>query len=275
MTPLKLKIAHGLLKVPNASPPELKLDFENVEKNRNERALKEIEFDVAEISFSYYLLVREQGATLIALPVFPYRTFWQRLTFCRRESPLQSFSDLAGKRILLPRISNTLAVWALGDLESFYGLPVEKIHWFTQGKEEYGYTIPSGWRVDVLSGEPPQALLERGTVDAAIVPRDLAAENSGIRCVAENFKPQEELYFQNTRRFPILHSFVIREEISRDHPWVAAKLAEALRGVQSRDSMDLSTVGSPWQGVMESFLVYAHRFGLTRRLWKLDEVFVA
>src|ERR1700722_20514366 len=57
------------------------------------------EFDVAEMSFSWYCAARDRGEPVIALPVFPLRMPVHAYMFCRSDAPYTSPRDLRGKRI--------------------------------------------------------------------------------------------------------------------------------------------------------------------------------
>jgi 4,5-dihydroxyphthalate decarboxylase len=48
-----------------------------------------------------------------------------------------------------------------------------------------------------------------------------------------NFKQVEQDYYRRTRIFPIMHTVVVREDVHRENPWVAASLYKAF--VQARD----------------------------------------
>ena len=57
------------------------------------------EFDVAEMSFSWYCAARDRGEPVIALPIFPLRMPVQAYMFTRSDAPYTSPRDLRGKKI--------------------------------------------------------------------------------------------------------------------------------------------------------------------------------
>lgn len=280
MTALQLTLAHGVAPVPERASllPALDVEFLAVDQKRNERALARLEFDAAEVSFSYYLLAREQGTPLIALPVFPYRTFWHRFFFCHERAPLHTLTDLKTRTVAIPRLSNTLVIWTLGDMDRLYGVPVREIHWVTLEDEGYGWSVPKGWKVKRAPvGKEIGEMLEEGVIDAALAPRPLDAISRGryqVRRLLGDWEEKERDYFRVSAIFPILHTFVLKERVWKENPWVAEALCKKLSGCRSRDSMDLQTVDSPWPQVIKTFLECAFRLGLSRRLWSIEELFV-
>src|SRR5437667_4167174 len=88
---------------------------------------------------SSYLMARERGyPRLIALPVFPSRFFRHSFIFINSESGIEGPKDLVGKRVGVPEYQITAAVWVRGILQHEYGVPPEKMKWFTGGAEDPG-----------------------------------------------------------------------------------------------------------------------------------------
>src|SRR5947199_344632 len=97
------------------------------------------EFDAAECSMSSYLMARERGyPRLIAIPVFPSRFFRHSFIFINSESGIEAPKNLVGKRVGVPEYQITAAVWVRGILQHEYGVPPEKMKWFTGGAEDPG-----------------------------------------------------------------------------------------------------------------------------------------
>ena len=75
------------------------------------------QFDVAEMSLSWYVMARCRGEPLIALPIFPLRMFIQPYLFCREPSAINRPEDLQGKRIGIQQYRITVGLWARGILQ--------------------------------------------------------------------------------------------------------------------------------------------------------------
>src|SRR4029453_8978162 len=86
------------------------------------RQLKFQEYEVGEMSMSSYLIARERGFDIIALPVFPSRRlFPSELSFNTRLR-LKQTSELVGKRIGGGENQQTSALWQRGILEHDFGV---------------------------------------------------------------------------------------------------------------------------------------------------------
>ncbi|HEX7227647.1 MAG TPA: PhnD/SsuA/transferrin family substrate-binding protein, partial [Candidatus Binatia bacterium] len=103
------------------------------------RMLRYGEFDAAEMSTGSYLMSRDKGAPkLVAIPVFPSKTFRHSCIYINTDSGIRKPADMAGKRVGVPEYQITMATWARGILQHEYGVLPEKMKWFTGGEEHPG-----------------------------------------------------------------------------------------------------------------------------------------
>jgi 4,5-dihydroxyphthalate decarboxylase len=83
------------------------------------------DFEVSEFSLSNHAMFRDKGDNwLTAIPVFPSRAFRHSTIIVKKDSPLEDFSQLRGKRVGIVEYSMTAAVWTRGHMFEDYG-----IHW--------------------------------------------------------------------------------------------------------------------------------------------------
>ena len=84
------------------------------------------EFQCGEMSFSTYVIQAAQAkkngtiSSLIAVPVFPSRTFRHGAIYVNRRAGIGTPQDLAGRRVGVPEYQMTAAVWARGMLKHEY-----------------------------------------------------------------------------------------------------------------------------------------------------------
>src|SRR5438128_10291657 len=127
------------------------------------------EFDIAEMSLSWYVMARCRNEPVIALPIFPLRMQIHPYIFCAAASRIEGPEDLKGKKIGMDEYRLTVGLWARGILREYYGVRPEECEWFTSAPERAGYQPPAGVNITVVD-EPTEALLLRGEIDALIPP---------------------------------------------------------------------------------------------------------
>jgi len=75
-----------------------------------------VSYDIGEQAFSHYLIAKDQGKPLTALPVFPSRFFPQLGLTVNQQSGIRSPLDLVGKRVGVPGFGYNPAAWMRGIL---------------------------------------------------------------------------------------------------------------------------------------------------------------
>jgi 4,5-dihydroxyphthalate decarboxylase len=251
------------------------------------------EFDIAEMSLSWYMMARCRGEPVIALPIFPLRMQIHPYMFCSAASGIESPESLRGKKIGMDEYRLTVGLWARGILQEYHGVRPEECEWFTSAPESAaaGYRIPPNVKVTVVN-QPTEPLLLRGEIDALIPPNivpSFRARDPRIRRVFKDIRAAVTEYFRRTRIFPITHTLVVRQSLFDEHPWMAASLLDAFTEAEKlcRKSYDYAkrlafpsavlileeeeeTFGNdPWghgltpenRVVLEKFVQYAHEQG--------------
>lgn len=270
------------------------------------------EWDISEVSFGAYVARISQGfEDLVAIPVFPARSFRQSAIYMRRDGSLNAPSDLAGKRIGIPAWSQTAGIYARGWLMHQHGLRLEDVEWFQAGLNQPGRSepveveLPEGVTVNNLPDRTLDEMLLDGELDAVISarpPQSFGRRNPDVRRLVENFVEVEEEYYRETGIFPIMHVIVIRRPVLDEHPWVATNLLQAFKEAKRRSLVRAleATIPSfpiPWvseyarrtrdlfgedfwpygletnRPTLEAFLQFAAEQGVCRRPVKPEELF--
>jgi 4,5-dihydroxyphthalate decarboxylase len=263
------------------------------------------EFDIAEMSLSWYMMVRCRNEPVIALPIFPLRMQIHPYIFCTPSSGIEGPQDLKGKKIGMDEYRLTVGLWARGILQEHYGVRPEDCEWFTAAPERAGYRPPAGIKITVAD-EPVEALLLRGEIDALIPPNIAPSFRAGdprIRRVFRDIRATVNEYFRRTGIFPITHTLVVRQSLFDEHPWLASSLLQAFTEAEERcrKSYDYakrlafpSAVllleeeeeifgENPWghglttgnRVVLEKFVQYAHEQGYIPRRPPISDLFAA
>ena len=278
------------------------------------RFLKYREWDVSEVSFAKYVsLVSQNDESLMAIPVFPSRTFRLSSFFVHRDGNIKRPEDLAGKKVGLPEWAQTAAVYSRGYLTHQIGVPLTDIDWYQAGVNEPGRTekvalkLPPGVRYTQAPGRSLSEMLLARDLDAVLSarpPQHFLDGNPEIIRLFPDFLTAETAYWQETQIFPIMHVIVMRAEILKRHPWVAMNLLKAFEEAKNRSiqrALDFSSsrFPIPWGSeyanravnlfgpdywpygiepnrvTLESFLQYAYEQGVCHRLLKPEELFPA
>lgn len=202
------------------------------------RMLRFQEFHVSELSLASYTILKSRGeAPFIAIPIFPSRTFRHSCIYINTEGGIKRPQDLVGKRIGVPEFQMTAAVFMRGLLHHEYGVARESVRWLFGGQEEPGresvipFKLPERIKLEPIPpGQTLSRMLEAGEIEALAtpyLPSPFLRGSPKVKRLIPNYKEVEKDYYRRTRIFPIMHTLVIREDVYKEHPWVAISLFKA------------------------------------------------
>ncbi len=276
------------------------------------RAMRSQDFDIAELSFSSYLVKHSRGESpYIAVPVFLSRAFRHTSIYVRRDR-IKKPEDLKGCRIGVPEYQLTAIVWARALLEDEYGVKPSDVTWLSGGidtpgrPEKIRVELPVDVRLESApEGKTITQMLDEGEIDAFIAPRPPGAQalrNPHVGWLFEDPTSAAKDFYRRKRVFPIMHVVGIRNTLAQHHPWLPGAVMKAfsqskataleLLGDTSATKVTLPFVEEQlhaarglmgedyWsygvaqnQPTLETFLRYHHSQGLSSRHVPLNEVF--
>ena len=274
---------------------------------RHWRFLRNRDFDVAETSASSYVVARDQGMPITAIPVFLHRRFRHGFVFINTGKGITKPTDLIGKRIGIKSFLVTAIHWMRGILEHEYGVPHKSIHWVAELDEDVEFTPPPDLKITRLPHDKSvEDMLAEGELDALIhsdIIKPMEAGDPRVARLWPDTKAEEIRYFKKTGIFPIMHVMGIKQEIVDRHPWVPINLFQAfekskaiamnrmknprivpLAWYQEAWEEQENILGpDPWEygltdknrHTIETLAGYSHEQGVTKRLWTADELFVS
>jgi len=270
------------------------------------------EWDVSEMSMAKYVSLISQGDTsLSAIPVFPSRVFRHSSLYVRRDGPVKSPGDLAGRRVGIPEWAQTAAVYSRGFLKHQFGVDLASVEWVQAGvnqpgrAEKVGLQLPKGVRLTPAPDASLSDMLRDGRLDAVLSARPPQCFLNGdpnVRRFFDDFMEVEEAYYEETKIFPIMHVVAIRRDLLDRHPWAAMNLHKAFEEAKNRSlerALDAtaSRFPIPWSHVhahraqlrfgkdywpygiepnrptLDAFLQYAHEQGVCHRRVSVEELF--
>lgn len=191
--------------------------------------------DGGELSMSFYVEAKARGAPLVAIPVYPNRSFRHRSIYCRDGAGIATPADLKGKRVGVHMYAASTMAWVRGILRDEYGVLPQDIDWYTLRDTGAEGARASGVSIKIIPSaghgfdfnEYIAQMIERGELDAGIGPVNIT--RPGISRLFSNFMDVESEYYRRTGIYPIIHTMVVNERIARDNPWVPLSLLDALR----------------------------------------------
>lgn len=276
------------------------------------RAMRSQDFDIAELSFSSYLVKHSRGESpYIAVPVFLSRAFRHTSIYVRRDR-IKAPEDLKGCRIGVPEYQLTAIVWARALLEDEYGIKPSDVTWVRGGidtpgrPEKIKLELPENVRLESApEGKTITELLDEGEIDAFIAPRPpgvQALRNPNVGWLFDDPTAVAKDFYRRKRVFPIMHVVGIRNALAQQHPWLPGAVVKAFTqskaaALEALGDTSATKVTLPFveeqlhaaralmgqdywsygvaqnQPTLETFLRYHHSQGLSSRQVPLSEVF--
>jgi len=203
------------------------------------RQLSAWEFDICEMAFGAYLIARAHGADVVAIPVFPRRAFYHTQFTCHVDAAIKGPGDLANKRVGMAEYVQSAALWARGILQHDFGMDPHQVKWYFE-------RAGAGCTGVVLGFQPPQnmsiqqtpggkslaAMLLAHELDAAMVGRIAQTSaggkgDSAVRPLFPDIIAEGKRYYDQHGYIPANHTYIIRGNLVRAHPALAANLYQA------------------------------------------------
>ncbi|WP_298045640.1 hypothetical protein [uncultured Citricoccus sp.] len=188
------------------------------------KMVRSLEFDVAEMALTTYLVAKEHGAAFTALPIFLVRDFHHGATQVLREHRHRPVAELAGKRIGVNRgYTVTTGVWGRAALADA-GLDLDTVAWVCSGDEHVATYEPPPNVARAREGATLEHMLFAGELDAVV--------GAGIKHpdVVTQIADPDDVAAEVVRQrdvFPINHLVVVRDDLLEQHRDLAPKIFEA------------------------------------------------
>ncbi len=274
---------------------------------RHGRMVRELAFDVCELNMPTYLIARERGVPITAIPVFLFRKFRHGNVFVNPKAGIASPKDLIGQRIGCATLQPASNVWISGIMQQYHGVPHRSQTWVVEREEDAPIVPPADLKIERLpKGKSVLAMLLDGEVPALMLPqtpKPLLDGDPRIARLFPDYVAQERAYFKDTGIFPIMHVTAIKQELVERYPWLPGKLCEAFETAKQmgyRRMENVRVVTLPWFGahwederalfgpdpwayglggknreILDTVVRYSHEQGLIAQRVPVESLFVA
>jgi ABC-type nitrate/sulfonate/bicarbonate transport system substrate-binding protein len=226
-TVIRTQGANEALKTGEVTPHGFRFEFEEVPVlvSAFRRMVRELAYDVSEMALTTYLVAKEHGIEFTGLPVFLTRGLHHGVAQVAATAGIRHPKDLEGRRVGVDRgYTVTTGVWARAILRDEYGVDLDKITWVLSGDEHVAqYRHPA----NVVPVKPPRSLedlLRGGKLAAVLGPRIDAPD------VVPLIPDATEAALTAVRErglYPINHLVVVRDDVLRQRPDLAADIFDA------------------------------------------------
>jgi 4,5-dihydroxyphthalate decarboxylase len=206
--------------------------------------IRDLEFDVAELAPVTYVMAREVGIPLVAIPVFINRKFHHGDIVCGPTSGIRQPRDLERREVGVRAYSVSTGVWGRGLLAEEYGVDIDSITWVVDDDDHIQGKEPANQR-RVTNGRSLESLLLADELTAAFsgnagtgragAPREGwtdTAPADGTDAASYPLFPDarvlERDWFLRTGVYPLHSVVVVRSELVEQSPELPTELYAAL-----------------------------------------------
>jgi 4,5-dihydroxyphthalate decarboxylase len=202
------------------------------------RMVRQVEFDVCELAPTTYIIARSYGAPFQAIPVFVSRNFHHSGLLVRPDAGIKTPKDLEGKKVGVRAYSVTTGVWTRSILIDEYGLDDSKVTWVVDDEEHVTQMKLPPNVIHAPKGRSLADMMADGELQAGFAGNAGVGRsgdpNSGWKEVEANYpdmfpnaKELEAAWYKKTGIYPMHGTLVLKDEIIKNHPWVARSLFDA------------------------------------------------
>jgi 4,5-dihydroxyphthalate decarboxylase len=230
------------------------------------------DLDVSEMALTTHLLAHHFRKPLTALPIPLWRRLHHSNLVCAAGSDVTGPADLLGRKVGVRAYSQTTGVWVRGILASQYGVDLGRITWVTMEDAHVDdYQDPPG-TIRHSGREGLRELMLSGELAAIMGERDVDPAN--VRPVIADADVEAEKWSKRTGIFPVNHVISVRDELLREHSWLADELMTMFEAARARSGAAVLPYGlEPNRGAMQMLLDFAADQRLTPRTYRVDELF--
>lgn len=235
------------------------------------RVVRDLEFDVAELAITTFLMAKACGKPLVLLPaVLLARLQHSFLVYNAERGPLAP-RDLAGRRVGVRSYSVTTGIWIRGILAEDHGVDPDRVTWITF-EEAHVAEFRDPPNVErAAPGKDIVGMLLAGEIDAAVV-GDGKPADPRIRPLIPDAEAAARAWRQRTGAIQINHMVAMRKSVAEpDRDEVYRLLRESRRAAGDPDMTPFGIEEN--RRNLDVAIDYVHCQRLIPRRYAVEELF--
>ena len=235
------------------------------------RVVRGLEFDVAELAITTFLMAKAAGKPYRLLPAVVLARMQHSRLVRNAERGTLAPRELEGKRIGVRSYSVTTGMWLRGILAEDHGVNCDRITWVTF-EEAHVAEFRDPPNVErAPAGKKLEEMLLAGEVDAAIVGDAQPADPRLVPVIADP-ESAARAWRARTGAIQINHMVAVKDTVP---PRIADEIARMLlESVEAAGSPEMNPCGlEPNRRNLEVAIDYVHRQGLIPRRYSVEELF--
>jgi len=235
------------------------------------RVVRDLEFDVAELAITTFLMAKAFGKPLRLLPAVVVARLQHSFLVRNADRGPLAPRDLAGKRVGVRSYSVTTGMWLRGILAEDHGVDPDRITWITFEEAHVAEFRDPPNVVRAPAGKNVIGMLLAGEIDAAVV-GDGKPSDPRIVPVIPHAEAAARAWQRRTGAIQINHMVVVKDSVPRaDAEEVSRLLA---RSIDAAGSPEMNPYGvEANRRNLEVAIDYVHRQRLIPRRYTVEELF--
>jgi len=234
------------------------------------RVVRGLEFDIAELSMTTFLMARAAGKPYRLLPAVVLARLQHDRLVRDAERPAFGPGELHGRTIGLRMYSVTTAMWLRGLLAEDHGVDPSRIRWVTFEEGHVAEFADPAWVERAPSGKDLIAMLLAGEIDAAVT-GDERLSDPRIVPVIPGVAAAAQAWRARKGAIQVNHMVVAKDTVSEAAATEVSRMLEA--SIRAAGSPEMNPYGlEANRRNLEVAIDYVHRQGLIPRRYGVEEL---
>lgn len=235
------------------------------------RVVRGLEFDIAELSMTTFLMARAAAKPYRLLPAVVLARLQHDRLVRNAERPAFGPGELHGKTIGVRMYSVTTAMWLRGVLAEDHGVDPSRIRWVTFEDGHVAEFADPAWVERAPAGKDLTAMLLAGEIDAAVT-GDAKVSDPRIAPVIPDVAAAAQAWRARKGAIQVNHMVVAKDTVSDADAAEVSRMLEA--SIRAAGSPELNPYGvEANRRNLEVAIDYVHRQGLIPRRYTVEELY--